>query len=509
MLIRINTSWLRIRSVARWGLSLFLAVLLLLIPQIAAADAALSQSFSAQGNYAIAANGVGLLGQTSGDIVLNVPGTPIQAFLYWAGNDFETDGGDDTVSFSVNAGPSTSLTADRLLGADFWFSSASGDVLNYVYAEDVTSLTLSGINTYTVSDFGPLRSEYGAGMIVVYEDPGLPVGLAEINDGLDAAYWNFPAPRGPNTEVTCFQFAAAGSARNLEAFILGGGIDTGVLRPAAIWYQTGTGGLPSDLVDQVGATEIGGQPLDSNDGDEFDSFNTTITVPAGDTFACFQVESISDQPGLNGASFVWLASAARIQVVSQSPTPTATTPPSGGGSPSSDDPDLPDTGFAPGRTTVLPIQPPQRGYANLGELTLEIPSLDVSSPILGVPQFEDGWDVTWLSNQVGYLAGTAFPTWSGNTALTAHVNLSDGTSGPFARINELRWGDEITVHAFGQRYTYEVRRIKYVKPDDPSVLSHEDLDWVTLITCRGYDPGQDSYLWRVAVQAVLVRIEDF
>ncbi|MCH7988569.1 MAG: sortase [Planctomycetes bacterium] len=144
----------------------------------------------------------------------------------------------------------------------------------------------------------------------------------------------------------------------------------------------------------------------------------------------------------------------------------------------------------------------------MGDITLEIPNLGVVSQILGVPQYGDGWDVTWLSNQVGYLAGTAFPTWSGNTALTAHVNLSDGTPGPFARLVELRWGDEIIIEAFGQRYTYEVRRLRYVKPDDLSVLSHEDLDWVTLITCRVYDPGQDSYLWRAAVQAVLIRVED-
>ncbi len=488
--MQINAKWRGIRSSARWGVALFLAVLLLLIPQIVAADAALSQSFSAQGNYAIAANGVGLLGLSSGDIVLNVPGTPIQAFLYWAGNDFDP-GGDDTISFAVNAAPSTPLTADRTFGPDFWFGSGPGDVFNYVYAEDVTAQILSGNNTYTVSDFGPLRHHYGAGLIVVYEDPGLPVSQTTINDGLDAAFWNFPAPRGPNTEITCFQFAGAVSARNLDFIILGGGVDTAEFRPLAIWYQTGTGGVPGDLVNQPGATEIGGQPLDSNDGNEFDTFTSTITVPAGDTFACFQVESISDQPPFNGASFVWLAASARIQL--------AVAPA---------EPELPKTGFAPGRTTVLPAQPSERSYAHLGELTLEIPSLGVASPILGVPQYEDGWDVTWLSNQVGYLAGTAFPTWSGNTALTAHVNLSDGTPGPFARLVELRWGDEITIHAFGQRYTYEVRRLKYVKPDDLSVLSHEDYDWVTLITCRVYDPARDSYLWRLAVQAVLMRVED-
>ncbi len=487
----------------RWGLSLLLAFLLLLIPLIASADAALTQSFSAQGNYAIVAAGIGLFESTSGDISLNVPGTPIQAFLYWAGNDFDP-GGDDAISFAVNAGPSTPRTADRVFGPDFWFSSCCGDVFNYVYAEDVTAQVLSGTNTYTISDFGPIRHHYGAGLIVVYEDLGLPVSQTTINDGLDSAFWNFAPPRGPNTEVTCFTFAATATSRDLDFVLLGGGVATNVLRPNAIWYQTGTGGQPSDLVNQPGATEIGGQPLNSNDGDEFDTYTNTITVPAGDTFACFQVESISDQVE-SGASFVWIAASARIQTAVASPTPTPV-PTSG---PPSADGELPDTGFAPGRTTLLPVQPADRAYTHLEGLTVEIPKLGVELPITGVPQLADGWDVTWLSKHAGYLEGTAFPTWSGNTALTAHVSLADGTPGPFARLDELRWGDEIVVSAFGQRYVYEVQRVRYVKPDDLSVLGHEDYDWVTLITCRLYDPEQDSYLWRVAVQAVLIRVEDF
>lgn len=491
-----------IRGKPRYWLpvSVVLAMLLLLIPLAALADVAFTQSYSAQGNYAIVADGVGLTGSSTGDITLNVPGTPIQAFLYWAGNDILT-GGDDTVNLSVNGGPAVSLTADTQYGPEFWF----GTVHNYVYVEDVTALVLTGTNTYTVSGFdGGFTFRYGAGLIVVYEDPALPITDVEIREGLDSAYHGFPAPRGPNSEVTCFQFSASASVRTLDYTLFVGGIDTSSLRPNAIWYQTGSGALPTALVNQIGATEIGSQPMNSNDGDEWDTYTNSLTVSAGDTFACFQLESINDVEGLDGASFIWLAGGVSITSAAPAPTPTPTA------SPASPDPDLelPDTGFAPGRLTRLPLQSTVSRYKKMAGLDLEIPSLGVEIPILGVPKLEDGWDVTWLSNQAGYLEGTAFPTWSGNTALTAHVYLSDGTPGPFARLSDLRWGDEIIINAFGQRYVYEVRRLQYVTPDNLSVLDHEDSDWVTLLTCAVYDQDQDRYRWRVAVQAVLMRFED-
>jgi len=40
-----------------------------------------------------------------------------------------------------------------------------------------------------------------------------------------------------------------------------------------------------------------------------------------------------------------------------------------------------------------------------------------------------------------------------------------------------------------------------------AVIKHEDLPWVTLITCRGYDEASNSYRYRVAVRAVLVNVK--
>jgi len=169
--------------------------------------------------------------------------------------------------------------------------------------------------------------------------------------------------------------------------------------------------------------------------------------------------------------------------------------------------ELPETGFAPGLITRLPAQPAALAYSALGDLWLEIPALKVSASIVGVPLGSDGWRLDWLGNQIGYLDGTAFPTWNGNTGLTAHVYGADGKPGPFVNLGRLRWGDELVVHAFGQRYVYEVRSNLQVKPGDMTTLRHEERPWLTLITCKGYDEKVDAYAWRVAVRAVLVRVE--
>jgi LPXTG-site transpeptidase (sortase) family protein len=167
---------------------------------------------------------------------------------------------------------------------------------------------------------------------------------------------------------------------------------------------------------------------------------------------------------------------------------------------------LPGTGFAPGRVTALPAQPADRRYDRVSDLELVIPKLGVRIPIVGIPRAGDSWDLTWLSQEAGWLNGTAFPTWAGNSVLTAHVYLASGLPGPFVNLGTLAWGDSIIVRLDGQEYIYQVREVRLVRPDDLSILRHEELPWLTLLTCRGYDPAHDSYQWRLAVRAVQVAV---
>jgi LPXTG-site transpeptidase (sortase) family protein len=167
---------------------------------------------------------------------------------------------------------------------------------------------------------------------------------------------------------------------------------------------------------------------------------------------------------------------------------------------------LPATGFAPGRVTVLPAQADAGQKANSG-MTIEIPTLGLNTAVVGVPESGDSWDITWLGNDVGYLEGTAFPTWSGNSVLTGHVYGANGLPGPFVNLKSLKWGDQLIILFGAQRYIYEVQTNKVVAPDDTSAFGHKDLPWLTLVTCKDYNPLTNTYAHRVAVGAVLVKIE--
>lgn len=117
------------------------------------------------------------------------------------------------------------------------------------------------------------------------------------------------------------------------------------------------------------------------------------------------------------------------------------------------------------------------------------------------------WNVSWLENQAGWLEGSAFPSWSGNSVLTGHVYLSNGLPGPFVNLGRLKYGDRIIVRAYGQTFIYEVRANVVVAPNDASIFRHEEKSWLTLVTCREYDEKANSYGKRVVVRAVLVSVE--
>jgi LPXTG-site transpeptidase (sortase) family protein len=168
---------------------------------------------------------------------------------------------------------------------------------------------------------------------------------------------------------------------------------------------------------------------------------------------------------------------------------------------------LPATGFAPGVMTTLPTQPDARTYTAYASLWLELPSLGVALPIVGVPKVDGRWDVRWLGDRAGYLQGTAFPTWAGNTGLTAHVWDADNKPGPFAGLKHLSYGDVVCIHAWGQVYTYAVRANTRVHPNSMVPLEHEVYDWVTLLTCEGYGEASDAYHFRRVVRAVLVNVQ--
>ncbi|NMC53307.1 MAG: sortase, partial [Chloroflexi bacterium] len=168
---------------------------------------------------------------------------------------------------------------------------------------------------------------------------------------------------------------------------------------------------------------------------------------------------------------------------------------------------LPETGFAPGKFTTLPAQPANLAYASSG-LTLSIPGLGVQTAIVGVPRSEQSWDVSWLGSRAGYLYGSAYPTWQGNTVLTGHVWDADNTPGIFANLKSLRYGDPLQILTGGQTYTYEVRENSLISARGVTqVFEPKEQDWLTLVTCESFDAEEDVYRLRRVVRAVLVSVE--
>jgi LPXTG-site transpeptidase (sortase) family protein len=216
--------------------------------------------------------------------------------------------------------------------------------------------------------------------------------------------------------------------------------------------------------------------------------NSLGQPPGGSNTVSITTSSITDRAFNNAAS-------AALQINSS---------PSGGGNVKSVRA-LPETGFAPGVVTDL-SHTTHEVYLSTGDVMLEIPALGIKIPVVGVPLKAGAWNVAWLGNQAGWLQGTAFPSWNGNSVLTSHVYLSNGLAGPFVNLNKLRFGDKIIVHAYGQKYTFEVQTNAILEPNDTSVFKHEEKPWLTLVTCKEYDEKSNAYRKRVVVRAALVSV---
>jgi LPXTG-site transpeptidase (sortase) family protein len=166
---------------------------------------------------------------------------------------------------------------------------------------------------------------------------------------------------------------------------------------------------------------------------------------------------------------------------------------------------IPVTGFRPNAVTKLD-ESTRALYSTLG-MSLEIPVLGVNTSVVGVQIQNGGWDVSWLQDQLGWLNGTAYPTWKGNSVLTGHAVNSDGKSGILSRLKYLKTGEFIFIYSSGYRYTYQVVSNRLVNADDVTAFRHEDNSYLTLITCDSYDENSGSYLLRVAVHAKLVDVK--
>ena len=168
---------------------------------------------------------------------------------------------------------------------------------------------------------------------------------------------------------------------------------------------------------------------------------------------------------------------------------------------------LPRTGFAPGRVTKLPDQPAAKLYQT-SPMVLNVPGLNQSLEIFGIPRVDGNWDITWLGQHAGYLMETTYPTHEGNSVITAHVWDAYNNPGPFYGLKDMVYGDKFTIQFAGKTYVFEVRENEQIlETDAAKMLAAKQGSWITLMTCESYDESADNYAYRRIVRGVLVDVQ--
>ena len=136
--------------------------------------------------------------------------------------------------------------------------------------------------------------------------------------------------------------------------------------------------------------------------------------------------------------------------------------------------------------------------------SLESRDLDLSLPVEPVGVTDDGeMDLPDTVARVGWYRFGPYPAApAGTTVLAAHVDTRDEGLGPFARLQEAKKGDEVTVlDRAGRRHQYRVAGVTSQakkKIDWNQVFDRRGHTRLVLITCGGaYDQGsgyQDNVL---------------
>ena len=107
---------------------------------------------------------------------------------------------------------------------------------------------------------------------------------------------------------------------------------------------------------------------------------------------------------------------------------------------------------------------------------LEVPSAGIADIVV------EGATVSALRHGPGHITGTALPGEPGNSAIAGHRTTYGA---PFANLDDVKVGDEVTVTTARGVFTYAVGDVRIVGPNRTDVLrSRGDATTLTLITCH-------------------------
>ncbi|MCB0192354.1 MAG: sortase [Anaerolineae bacterium] len=131
---------------------------------------------------------------------------------------------------------------------------------------------------------------------------------------------------------------------------------------------------------------------------------------------------------------------------------------------------------------------------------LVIPQLNLDAPIVLSPIENQTWRVEDLgTDKVGHLEGTAPPGSASNIVLAAHVTVSSGVYGPFAKLSTLQPGDQIYVYYGEEIFEYVIDEYQTVDRTAIEVTHPTNQGRVTLITCSNWSSAEGRYIERLVV----------
>mgnify|MGYP001611791963 FL=1 len=154
-----------------------------------------------------------------------------------------------------------------------------------------------------------------------------------------------------------------------------------------------------------------------------------------------------------------------------------------------------------GAVSAIPTQPQPHAQARM-----LIPTLNVNEKIVNVPIKSGEWDISRLSNNIGWLVSTGDSP-SNEYAMTfiGHVTISSVEKGPFADLYKIKPLSEIIYRNSGVDFVYAVETLTPVLPTEVSKLFQRKKEHLILVTCTDYDLLTSTYKGRLIVDAVLVQ----
>jgi len=152
--------------------------------------------------------------------------------------------------------------------------------------------------------------------------------------------------------------------------------------------------------------------------------------------------------------------------------------------------------------TAMPSVGPDGGPPDPSAVTrIVIPAINLDTVVKYVPFSGYTWLISGLKQEVAWMGDTSWPGLGGNTGLAGHVDLVDGSPGPFWNLNQLKPGDQVRIHTQQKVYTYRVSGQRVVEDTDTSVIAPTGKPQITLITCTDWSGELRTYLQRLIVFA--------